>query len=188
MEKSGRPKQARAGNRRRRMRFACRTHKARIQTRVNCLTIIAFPRLQWLRERASRLRYMYSACLVVTSLSDMNFTVYKNLLNLSAICLQLISFLNVIPSNFMMYGPCTLKWNCTITNVTRTFLYLFPYLLLPYMFRAFFKPVFRGRCTNSAVVLVFWVWCQRPGHVGTVLFQHGPDTADFLHSASWRWA
>jgi hypothetical protein len=25
---------------------------------------------------------------------------------------------------------------------------LFIYLFLPYMFRAFFKPIFRGRCTN----------------------------------------
>jgi hypothetical protein len=40
---------------------------------------------------------------------------------------------------------------------------LFIYLLLPYMFRAFFKPIFRGRCINSAVVQVSWVWCHRPG-------------------------
>jgi hypothetical protein len=40
---------------------------------------------------------------------------------------------------------------------------LFIYLLLPYMFRAFFKPIFRGRCTNLAVVQVSWVWCQNPG-------------------------
>jgi hypothetical protein len=40
---------------------------------------------------------------------------------------------------------------------------LFIYLRLSYMFRAFFKPIFRGRCTNSAVVQVCWVWCQRPG-------------------------
>jgi hypothetical protein len=39
---------------------------------------------------------------------------------------------------------------------------LFPYLLLPYMFRVFFKPIFRGRRTTSAVVLVYWVWYQRP--------------------------
>jgi hypothetical protein len=40
---------------------------------------------------------------------------------------------------------------------------LFIYLLLPYMFRAFLKPNFRGRCTNSAMVQVCWVLCQRPG-------------------------
>jgi hypothetical protein len=40
---------------------------------------------------------------------------------------------------------------------------LFIYLLLPYMFRAFFWPIFRGRCTTSAVVKVPGVWCQRPG-------------------------
>jgi hypothetical protein len=36
-------------------------------------------------------------------------------------------------------------------------------LLLPYMFRAFVYPIFRGRCTVSAVVQVCWVWCQLPG-------------------------
>jgi hypothetical protein len=40
---------------------------------------------------------------------------------------------------------------------------LFIYLLLPYMFRAFFWPIFRGRYTNSAVVQASWVWCQRLG-------------------------
>jgi hypothetical protein len=40
---------------------------------------------------------------------------------------------------------------------------LFTYLLLPYVFWAFFWPIFRGRCTNSAMVQVSRVWCQRPG-------------------------
>jgi hypothetical protein len=40
---------------------------------------------------------------------------------------------------------------------------LFVYLLLPYMFRAFFYLIFKGRCTILAVVQVSWVWCQRPG-------------------------
>jgi hypothetical protein len=31
---------------------------------------------------------------------------------------------------------------------------VFIYLLVPYMFRAFFKPIFRSKCTNSAVVEV----------------------------------
>jgi hypothetical protein len=31
---------------------------------------------------------------------------------------------------------------------------LFIYLILPYMIRAFFYPIFRGRCTISAVVQV----------------------------------
>jgi hypothetical protein len=34
--------------------------------------------------------------------------------------------------------------NCTITNVTNKFFYLFPYLLLPYMFQAFFMPIFKN--------------------------------------------
>jgi hypothetical protein len=40
---------------------------------------------------------------------------------------------------------------------------LFIYLILPYMFRAFFWPIFRGRFTISAVVQVCWVWCKRQG-------------------------
>jgi hypothetical protein len=43
---------------------------------------------------------------------------------------------------------------------------LFIYLLLPYMFRAFFKLIFRGRCTNSAVVQVSWVWCTTASEDG----------------------
>jgi hypothetical protein len=42
------------------------------------------------------------------------------------------------------------------------------YLLLPYMFRAFFQPIFRGRCTTSAVVQVSWVWCQRSVQDGNI--------------------
>jgi hypothetical protein len=48
---------------------------------------------------------------------------------------------------------------------------LFIYLLLPYMFRAFYYPIFRGRCTTSAVVQVSWVWCQRPWR-----WHHTPET------------
>jgi hypothetical protein len=47
---------------------------------------------------------------------------------------------------------------------------LFVHLLLPYMFRALFKPIFRSKCANSAVVLVSWVWGQRASRDGTVLF------------------
>jgi hypothetical protein len=40
---------------------------------------------------------------------------------------------------------------------------LFVYLLLPYMFRAFFWPIVIGRCAISAVVQACWVWFQRLG-------------------------
>ena len=43
------------------IRFACRITKARIQTHTH-LILIAFPR-QWLRERASMVRYMYTVYL-----------------------------------------------------------------------------------------------------------------------------
>jgi hypothetical protein len=42
---------------------------------------------------------------------------------------------------------------------------LFVYLLLSYMFRAFFHPIFRGRCTTSAVVQAPWVGCHRPAEI-----------------------
>jgi predicted component of viral defense system (DUF524 family) len=49
----------------RRVRFACRITKARIQTTHSEYVILfAFPQQQWLRERASLLRYTYIACLV----------------------------------------------------------------------------------------------------------------------------
>jgi hypothetical protein len=35
-------------------------------------------------------------------------------------------------------------------------LYIFIYLLLPYIFRGFFQPISRGRCTTVAVVQVSW--------------------------------
>jgi hypothetical protein len=46
----------------RRMRFACWITKA-ADTHWEYVTLVAFPRQQWLRERASLLRYMYSAIL-----------------------------------------------------------------------------------------------------------------------------
>ena len=47
----------------RRMRFACRVTKA-TDTHSEYAILIAFPLQQWLCERASMLRYTYSACLV----------------------------------------------------------------------------------------------------------------------------
>jgi hypothetical protein len=45
------------------MRFACRITKA-TDTHSEYVILIAFPRQQWLRERASVFCYMYSACFV----------------------------------------------------------------------------------------------------------------------------
>jgi hypothetical protein len=47
--------------------------------------------------------------------------------------------------------------NAQVFNL-RVFIHLLP----PFMFRAFFKPIFRGKCTTSAVTQVSWVRCQRP--------------------------
>jgi hypothetical protein len=43
------------------MRFACWVTKA-TETHSECVTLIAFPRQQRLRERASALSYTYTAC------------------------------------------------------------------------------------------------------------------------------
>jgi hypothetical protein len=67
MEKYGRARLATDDNIIRRMRFACwitkanNTHSEYI---IGNTVPLAFPPQQWLRERASVLRYTYSACLV----------------------------------------------------------------------------------------------------------------------------
>jgi hypothetical protein len=49
------------------MRIACWVPKA-TDTHSEYVTLIAFPLKQWLRERASLLRYTYIACLVLTDI------------------------------------------------------------------------------------------------------------------------
>ena len=45
------------------MRIACWATKA-TKTQSDCVILIAFPLQQWLRERATLLRYTYIACVV----------------------------------------------------------------------------------------------------------------------------
>jgi len=47
----------------RHLRIACWITEA-TETHSECLMFIAFPRLQWLHERVSMLRYTFIACLV----------------------------------------------------------------------------------------------------------------------------
>jgi hypothetical protein len=61
-KKYGRARQATDDNIIRRMRFACWITKA-TDTHSEYVIVNSFPR-QWLRERASMLRYTYIACLV----------------------------------------------------------------------------------------------------------------------------
>ena len=56
--------QATDGNIIRRRRFACWMTKAK-DTHSEYVILIAFPQQEWLRERASMLRYTYIACLVM---------------------------------------------------------------------------------------------------------------------------
>jgi hypothetical protein len=61
VEKYGRAGRATDDSIIRRMRFYCRINKA-TNTDSEYVIFYAFPRQQWLRERASVLGYMYSAC------------------------------------------------------------------------------------------------------------------------------
>ena len=63
MEKCGTAGQTTGDNIIRRMRFACSITKA-TDTHSEYVILIAFAWQQWLRERASMLRYTYVACLV----------------------------------------------------------------------------------------------------------------------------
>jgi hypothetical protein len=67
VEKYGTAGQATDGNKIRRMRFACWITKA-TDTHSEYAILISFPRQQWLRERASVLRYKYIACHVTSVL------------------------------------------------------------------------------------------------------------------------
>jgi len=66
VKKYGRVRQVTDNNIIRRMRIACWIPTA-TDTHSDHVIIIAFPLHQWLHERASVLRYMYSACLVYTT-------------------------------------------------------------------------------------------------------------------------
>ena len=62
VKKYGRARQATDHNIIRRMRSACWITKA-TDTYLEYVILIGFTRRQWLRERASMLRYTYTACL-----------------------------------------------------------------------------------------------------------------------------
>jgi hypothetical protein len=64
VEKYGTARHATDDNIIRRMRFACWITKA-TDTHSDYVILTAFPRQQWLRERASVLRYTYAAYLVL---------------------------------------------------------------------------------------------------------------------------
>ena len=65
MEKYGTHTQTKDDNIIRRMRIACWITNA-TDTHLEYVTLIAFPRQQWLCERASMLRYTYIACLAIS--------------------------------------------------------------------------------------------------------------------------
>ena len=56
-----------------RMRFACRITKT-TNTHLEYVILIAFPLQQWLRERASVLRYRYFALLLLARFASLSLT------------------------------------------------------------------------------------------------------------------
>jgi hypothetical protein len=64
VEKYGRARQTTDNSITWRMRFALLTPEPK-GTHSEYVILIAFPRQQWLRERASMLRYTYVACVVI---------------------------------------------------------------------------------------------------------------------------
>ena len=64
----------------RRMRIACCIPKA-TNTHSQYVILIALPLQQWLRERASVLRYTHIACLVITQMECVYCTVRTGSLN-----------------------------------------------------------------------------------------------------------
>jgi hypothetical protein len=85
MEQYGTAGQATNDNIIRRMRIVCWITKA-ANTHTEYVILIAFPRHQWLRERASMLRYTYIACLVITARANRG----KQFLSQHSICLSLV--------------------------------------------------------------------------------------------------
>ena len=80
-EDIGRSGQATDDNIIRRIHFACWVNKA-TNTHSEYVILIASPRQRWLRERATILRYMYIACLVIRHYKSSEFVV--KLLNSSS--------------------------------------------------------------------------------------------------------
>jgi hypothetical protein len=80
---------------------------------------------------------------------------------------EMIRSLTTAPTNLVkkFYDVRTVHFGMKLYNDQRNaqVFNLFIYLHLPYMFRAFFQPIFRGTCTSSAVVEVSWALFQSPG-------------------------
>jgi hypothetical protein len=84
VEKFGRARQATGDHRTRCTRFSCRIIKATVM-QLEYLTLTAFPWQQWLRERASMLRFTYIASLV---LDNLRFQVVKIICNRITRCFR----------------------------------------------------------------------------------------------------
>jgi hypothetical protein len=89
------------------MHFACWVTKA-ADTYSKCVTLIAFPRQQLLRERASVLRYTYIACLISSTFS-----------NILVACSRCISFFRSLRTDRAIY-----LWNFCFPFIRRALVFV----------------------------------------------------------------
>jgi hypothetical protein len=78
----------------RRMHFACWILKA-TDTHSEYIIHIAFPRQQWLRERASILRYTYIACFIYPSVIHWPINRHYNQLTIMHVVLVFLKYYSV---------------------------------------------------------------------------------------------
>jgi hypothetical protein len=115
MEKYVRVGQATDGNIIRRMRIACWITKV-TDTHSEYVTLTAFPRQMWLRERASMLRYTHIACLVLILFSHTHYFFFQNF--------RLKMFLHKKYSIHMCYFPLHLVLPVQRISLSHLFFYL----------------------------------------------------------------
>jgi hypothetical protein len=111
VEKYGTDRQATDDNIIRRMRFACWITKA-TDTHSQYVILIAFPRQQSLRERASILSYTYIACLVERYLYPISIAVF----NITSVVCRIANNYNNYNNRSISLRPS--RYQRLVTNVT----------------------------------------------------------------------
>jgi len=96
------------------MRFACSITKA-TDTHLEYAIFIAFPLQQWLHERASMLRYTYTACLVLFFSTRIKF-VFENR------AVYEIIWKNIVQPGRSQTTIWRMRFACWITKATDTHL------------------------------------------------------------------
>jgi hypothetical protein len=110
-----------------RMRIACWKTKG-TNTHSECVVFIAFPREEWLRERASLLRYMYSTLAVLLNIIQINVRrLIVSSLRVSGVTSGLFKDVSRVPSDRMVISAeCRMRnrhWH--VLGIFRTSKYVF---------------------------------------------------------------